>query len=661
MRRLRSNRATRVNDPPPTQGSTVSAPSNRRASARRILSITACVATAAALSLAALPAQADEPTDAVPNTAPTWVADTTSIGDAAATATTTAKIYLAPKGGLAALKAAALAASTPGSRTSAKFLTPAQYRARFAPTATAVASVTAYLRAAGLTVTGVEASNRYISVSGDVAGAEKAFHTSIRRYHHAGTTVQAPAASVRLPRTIVGLVSTVTGLDTTPHRVKPASSTPVPPPAGYRNGRPCSTSYGQVAAKYQADFKTPLPKFKGKTVPYSICGYTGPQFRSAYEGSTKLDGSGVTVAITDAYAAPTIASDANTYAVNHGDGAYARGQLTQVTPSSYTDEGPDDCDAAGWFGEETLDVEAVHAMAPGAKIRYYGATSCNDADFLTTLAKVVDEDKVSLVSNSWADVEESETADSVAAYEQVFLQGAMEGISFMYSSGDDGDELAATGIKQVDYPASDPYVTGVGGTSTAIGADGSLVAQTGWGTSTYALSADGTKWVDGGYLYGAGGGSSTLFNRPAYQAGVVSGSARQVPDVAMDADPTTGMLIGETQTFSDGVSYDEYRIGGTSLASPLFAGFMALAIQKAGHDVGLLNPTIYKARAAFTDVTATFPDAANVRSNYTNGEDGAITYVLRTFGADSSLTVGPGYDNVTGVGAPNPKLLKAIK
>jgi subtilase family serine protease len=633
-----------------------------RPGARRLLSITAAVAAVAGLSLTAMPANADEPTKPIPHSKPAWLDTATQLGTAASSAATTAKVYLAPNGGVDALKAAALAVSTPGSPTYRSFLTPAQYRARYAPTVSAVQSVETYLRGAGLTVTGVESSNRYISVSGDVAATQKAFHAPIARYRHSGRTVQAPTTTLALPASIAALVTTVTGLDTTPHIVKPASSTPAPPPAGYRNARPCSTSYGQVAAKLQADFKTPLPKFQGKTVPYAVCGYTGPQFRAAYEGATTLDGTGVTVGITDAYAAPTIASDANRYAVNHGDGAYARGQLTQVTPSTYTQQSL--CDPSGWFGEETLDVEAVHAMAPAAKIRYYGSASCLDEDFLTTLATVVDQDKVSVVSNSWSDVEQAETSDSVAAYEQVFLQGTMEGISFAFSSGDNGDELANTGIKQVDYPASDPYVTGIGGTAAGIGADGSLIGEAGWGTSTYSLSSDGRSWVNGGFLYGAGGGSSSLFNKPAYQAGVVGGAARQVPDVAMDADPTTGMLIGETQTFTDGVYYDEYRIGGTSLASPLFAGMTALAIQKAKHDAGLLNPVIYKKRtSAFTDIVGNPLDAGNVRSNYVNSEnaDGGIAYVLRTFGQDSSLRVVRGYDNVTGVGSPNPNWLTALK
>ncbi|HEY8318943.1 MAG TPA: S53 family peptidase [Amnibacterium sp.] len=637
-------------------------PSFRRASARRLLSITACVAAVAGLSLTAVSASAAEPNTAIPNSKPSWVAKATKVGTPAGTATTSVRVYLAPKGGLAALKADALAVSTPGSATYGHFITPAQYRARYAPSAATVHSVEAYLRAAGLKVTGVEASNRYISLTGDVAAAQKAFHTTIGRFKHNGKTVQAPTAALSLPSSISSLVSTVTGLDTTPRLVKPTAPTPVSPGAGFRNARPCSTDYGQVAAKYQADFKTPLPKFHGKTLPYAVCGYTGPQLRAAYEGATALDGSGVTVAITDAYASPTIAKDANRYATEHGDGAYTSGQLTQVTPpaNKYTDLAA--CGASGWFGEQTLDVEAVHAMAPAAKIRYYGGTSCQDSDLLTTLAKVVDDNKASLVSNSWGDVAEAQSADAINAYEQVFLQGSMQGISFMFSSGDNGDELANTGIKQVDYPTSDPYVTSVGGTSTAIGAGGKLLGQTGWGTDKYSLSADGKSWSFVGYSYGAGGGTSTLFNKPSYQTGVGGGS-RQVPDVALDADPTTGMLVGQTQTFSDGVYYDEYRIGGTSLASPLFAGMTALTLQSAGHRAGLLNPKVYQTRSAFTDVTGNPLDAGNVRVDFANGEnaDNGLLYSVRTFDQDSSLVVKPGYDQVTGVGVPNTKWLTALK
>jgi subtilase family serine protease len=233
----------------------------------------------------------------------------------------------------------------------------------------------------------------------------------------------------------------------------------------------------------------------------------------------------------------------------------------------------------------------------------------------------------------------------------------------MFSSGDSGDELANTGIKQADYSASDPYVTAVGGTSTAIGATGKISFQTGWGTEKYSLSSDGKSWSPVGFLYGAGGGTSTLFNQPAYQVGTTSSPYRQVPDVAMDADPNTGMLVGETQTFPNGVYYDEYRIGGTSLASPLFAGMTALALQKAGHPVGLLNPTIYKQQAtAFTDVKGNPPQVGDVRVDFANGIDATngLVYSVRTFDQDSSLRTTRGYDLTTGVGAPNPNWLTAI-
>jgi subtilase family serine protease len=595
----------------------------------------------------------------IPHTKPAWTSHAQHLGQAAARAGVSARVYLAPQGGLAALAEAATAMSTPGSATYRQFLTADEYRARFAPTADTVSSVSSYLSSAGLRVTTVGAGNRYVAVTGSVAAAERAFGTQLERYRHNGRTVQAPATPVTVPADLAAAVLTVSGLDTTPHVARPASTQAAPPPGGFRNARPCSRWYGQVTAKYQADFQTPLPTFHGKRLPYAPCGYTGTQYRSAYEGHTKLDGSGVTVAITDAYAAPTIAHDANKYAVNNGDSRYGPGQFQQTVPAHFTHTHA--CDPSGWYGEETLDVEAVHAMASGADIHYYAAASCFDDDFLDTLGQVVDDGTASLVSNSWGDVESNESADNVAAYQAVFLQGAAEGMSFLFSSGDNGDELAAGGLKQADYPTSDPYVTSVGGTSAAIGRQGHMQFETGWGTKKFQLSGNETSWDPLGFLYGAGGGRSTLFQRPAYQQGV-AGAYRTVPDMAMDGDPNTGMLVGETQTFPGGVHYGQYRIGGTSLASPLFAGMTALAVQHAGGGVGLLNPTIYANTAAFQDVEGTPPDAGVVRADFANGVDPAdgILYSVRTFNHDSSLHVKPGYDLVTGVGSPRHGWLTAI-
>ncbi len=604
--------------------------------------------------LAAPTAQATATPRAVPHTKPTWLAHATHLGHARSTAKVDARVYLAPRGGLAALQSDALAVSTPGTAQYRHFLTAAQYQTRFGVPGAAVASVKKWLASSGLKVTGVAADNSYLQVRGTVAQAKHAFSVTIDRYRHSGQTVQAPAAAVKVPASVASAVLTVTGLDTTVARVRPAS-TVEPPPPGFRNARPCSVFYGQLAAKFQADFKTPLPKFEGQRLPYAVCGYTGPQMRAAYEQNSTFNGSGATVAIVDAYDAPTIVSDAQRYAVENGDGGYAKGQLKLFDAKTFTNE--DECGPTGWAGEQTLDVEAVHAMAPGANIRYYGAASCFDTDLIAALTKVVNQDKAQIVTNSWGEPEEGETTGSIAKFEQVFSQGAVEGISFTFSSGDSGDELANTGIRQADYPTSDPMVTSVGGTSLAVDGNGARQFETGWGTDKVQLSADGKKWApDLGFTSGAGGGSSHLFNKPAYQKGV-PGALRQVPDVGMDADPTTGFLVGETQTFTDGVSFDTFRLGGTSLASPLFAGMSALGIgANGGHGFGLLNPMIYGNPTAFNDVTGAGADLGNVRVDFVNSQDATngLVYSVRQFNMDSSLTTGPGWDNVTGLGSPKP-------
>lgn len=602
---------------------------------------------------------------AIKSTLPRWLPTTRArIASKAAPAdarkTLSVRVFLAPRGGAAALSEAALAVSTPGSATYGQIITADQFHASYAPTAASEKSVRKYLKGKGLSVTQTAPFRRYVTAKGTVAQLDKAFGVTLQSFSHLGQKVLAPTTAAELPAKVASSVLTIDGLDTTQVTM---SRHATKPPAGFRNAKPCSKYYGQVAASKQADFKTPLPKFQGKTLSYAPCGYTGPQYRTAYEGDTTLTGAGTTVAITDAYRWQLIASDAEQYAAQHGDGSYAAGQLTENLPSGYNSRAA--CDPSGWSGEETLDVEAVHAMAPGAKIRYYASSSCNDDDFLDTLARVADEGVAQVVSNSWGDAGEVTSSDEVTAYESVFEQAALQGISVLFSSGDNGDELQNTGQKQADYPATEPLVTAVGGTATGIGADGKRVFDTGWGTETYSLAKDAKSWTAGGYLYGAGGGVSSLFNQPSYQRGVVPSplaGGRAVPDVAMDADPQTGMLVGQTQKFSDGTYYSEYRIGGTSLASPLLAGMTALAVQNnQGRGFGLLNPVVYKRSSLVDDVRAV--KAANlgvVRVNYVNSEnaDAGLSYLVRTFGQDSSLPVTKGWDQVTGRGVPNTSFLK---
>ena len=598
---------------------------------------------------------------------PIWASGARVVGAAATSGKVSVRVYLAPRGGQAALERAVLAVSTPGSAQYRHFITPAQYRGQYGPTSAEVASVSSWLRASGLRVTGVAFGNRYVSAAGSVAAAERTFATHLALYRVQGRVARSPSIDISVPASVAGSVLGVTGLDTGPQLMTPKDASPYPPPAGFHNARPCSLWYGQLVARYQADGTTKLPKFDGERRDYAICGYIPDQFRSAYGVTDSgLTGAGATVAITDAYASPTILQDADQYATDHGDAPFATGQFTQSFPSQAYHRGRA-CQASGWYTEESLDVEAVHGMAPDANVIYYAGRSCSNPDLLDAMARVVDDNKASIVTNSWGSPSMFETVSSIKAYEQVFLQGAMQGIGFLFSSGDEGDEVANTGIKQTDYPTSDPWVTSVGGTNTQIGIAGTIDSETGWGTVKYSLSSDGTSWqLAIPFQYGSGGGYSSLFNRPSYQHGIVSKSApagRAVPDVSLDADVTTGMLIGLTQSFPGGAHYDTVREGGTSVASPLFAGVQADATQAAGGRLGFANPRIYSiARStpdAFTDVLSV--PGANVRPDYVNGlnPSAGIVYSIRTFDQDSSLTTGPGWDDVTGIGSPNEGYLEA--
>ncbi|MEU4616575.1 S53 family peptidase [Streptomyces umbrinus] len=636
---------------------------SNRAAVRAGVSMAATLpllAGALALGIPAAHASTDpDGRDTLQGTKPLWATAQADKGATADASRVSARVYLAGRDA-AGLSAYAKAVSDPSSASYGKYLSAGQADARFGATKAQVAEVTAWLKSAGLTVT--ETTRHYLSVTGEVADAEKAFGTQLHNYAKGKKTYRAPSKTASAPAGLNGAVLTVTGLDNAPHKANHSDTLP-PPDAVFHNAGPFSSYYGSKTA-------TTLPKAYGTKIPYAVKGYTGKQLRAAY-GAGRATGKGVTVAITDAYASPTIAADAATYAARHGDAAYGGGQLSQVLPTQYTRT--EECGAAGWYGEETLDVEAVHAVAPASNIVYVGAESCYDDDLLDSLGKIVDGHLADIVSNSWGDIEANQTPDLAAAYDQVFQLGAIEGIGFYFSSGDNGDEVANTGTKQVDTPANSAWVTAVGGTSLAVGKGDTYKWETGWGTLKATLSDDGKSWTDfpGAYTSGAGGGTSATVKQPFYQRGVVPSALakangkqamRTVPDISAIADPNTGFLVGQTQTFPDGTQkYDEYRIGGTSLASPVIAGIQALAQQqRGGHPIGFANPAIYDRYGSklYHDVTdrPTGRDLAVARVDFVNAFDaseGLLTSV-RSLGKDSSLKAVRGYDDVTGVGSPAP-------
>jgi subtilase family serine protease len=669
----------------------------------RLAGLALICAGALALGLLALtgPATAQTAgTTPLPGSRPAWVSAARVVGRADGSAGLTTEVYLG--GNPAGLAAYARSVSDPGSPDYQRFLSPAAVWRRFGPTPGQVLAVDRWLSASGLKVRRV--SLQEIRATGTVAAAERAYGTPLDQYATSAGTFRAPAGEVRAPAGIARDVLSVGGLENMPALMKPASldnvagpvragtgSTKLPMSLGpdgaiFLGPTPCSAYWGQLTDK--AD-----PPINGVHQPYDICGYTPRQLRAAYNLRYQT-GNGVTVAITDAYGSATIESDADTYAVNHDGQPFAPGQFAQtVTPARWIDK-----NACGgtfdWASEETLDVEAVHALAPGADIHYYGANSCNDPQFIAVLAHIIDAHSADVITNSWGGpisaLTGNEPASTIAVYTELFEQAAAEGIEVSFSAGDCGAEDPATVCgaadestqPQADFPSSDPWVTSVGGTAVEIGQRGNARRTVPWGDDVSLLEHG--AWVSlatqgyepRGWVYGGGGGTSGPstggtfpgFTQPWYQKGVVparlaeslptgrtaSRPMRVTPDVALDADPQTGFLVGQTQPLPDGrTGYAEGDVGGTSLASPLFAGLVADGIQSRVLPRGFVNPVLYLdygiPAGVFRDVIT--PPAGSAPYTILPPFGGGPAAAVR-LGDDDLLVATRGYDDATGVGTP---------
>jgi len=398
-------------------------------------------------------------------------------------------------------------------------------------------------------------------------------------------------------------------------RTSSASPSQFPPaPAAFIPAPPCGTYYGQQLTKVTPPFKNGYPR----TVPDVVCGYTPPQYRSAYGDGTGDTGKGVRVAIIDAYGSATIAQDATRY-FNENDprNPFSNPNFTQMNATPFDDESA--CDASSWLVEQAIDVEAVHSTAPNANILYVGAQDCENGLF-TAEQNVIDNGLANVVTNSWGD-DAGDLLDDQAtktAHDDLFLLADDTGVTIQFSSGDDGDNFYLFGFSSADYPTESPYVTSVGGTTLQIGAKGQRTGEMGWNTGRSFLCTANiqaalgcsplNKWTAAAPDGGSGGYTSYTYAQPFYQAGIVPtplalrnealdgpSLMRVVPDISADADPGTGFLIGLHQTLPSGTAeYTTTRYGGTSLASPLLAGIVADADQAASVPVGFLNPDIYR-------------------------------------------------------------------
>jgi subtilase family serine protease len=610
------------------------------------------------------------------------------------------------------------AISSPGSASYRHYLTASQWESRFSPATTQVSTARAWLASEGFKVGAVSKDRITISASGTAAQVEKAFGTTLKNYKLHGHTVRMAASTMSVPASLSGNVVGALGINqniATPANASAsaastranagAATNPFPPaPPAFITAPPCGSSYSAKIATVTPPFGHGYPG----NVPYQVCGYKPGQLRSAYNIGSAHTGQGVTVAVIDAYGSSTIARDSARYfRMNDPGNPFANAHFSQLNSTPFTDEA--ECDASSWLNEQAIDVQSVHSMAPDAHILYVGAQNCIDGLF-DSEQNVIDNGLANVVTNSWGDTAGDllEDVASRTAFDDLFMLADTTGMSVLFSSGDNGDNFNLFGLSSADYPPSSPFVTAVGGTSLKVGANGQQTGQLGWATGrSFKCTANVvgglagcTKstvntWLPVSVNGGSGGFTSYDYTQPWYQAGVVPSALalrnealfgdvplRVEPDISMDADPSTGFLIGLQETFRNGkVKYGQTRYGGTSLASPILAGVIADADQAAGTPVGFINPAIYKLDGTAGAIDDILPGGkqAQVRVDHANTYvpgatgfiqsfreltyEGAITYCDATGNCatrPNTLTTAKGYDSMTGLGSTGPNFVSDL-
>ena len=441
-----------------------------------------------------------------------------------------------------------------------------------------VERVSEVLTGFGLEITETHQASRRLKVAGTASQLAQAFGVTLRRANSpapGGSQVEHRyrEGALHVPAAVDGIVIAVLGLDNRPQvraHVRPA------------------------AAAAQAT------------------SYTPPQVAQAYQFPASTDGTGQTIAILE-FGGGFSTTDLQTYFSGLGL------SVPSVTAAS-VDGGTNapGSDPTGADGEVLLDIEVVGSVAnKAAQVVYFGPNT--DQGFIDAISAAAHASPTPIViSISWGGPEETWTAQTRAALDEAMSDAAALGITVTVASGDSGSGDGETdGKNHCDYPASSPYALGCGG--TRLEAD----------TSTGAISSE-TVWNDGSGGGAGGGGVSTLYPVPSWQASAgvpaasVSTGGRGVPDVAGNADPQTGY-----QVFVDGKSQ---VYGGTSAVAPLWAALIARLAQSTSKKFGLIQPLLYNGVTAGKDV-AGFNDI-------TTGNNGAYS-------------AGPGWDPCTGLGSPS--------
>lgn len=537
-----------------------------------------------------------------------------------------------------------------------QWLTPAQYAAQFGVSSSDLAKITSWITGQGLTVDEVAKSGTFVRFSGTVAQVQTAFSTSIHNLSVNGVSHFANVTDATVPAPLASVVSGITGLHN--FRLKPhlRSQTVTP------SARPDFTS-SISGNHYMApgDF-------------YSIYNET-PVLTNA------INGSGVTIAVmgqidilnTDIAAfraASGLAANTPTvkvYVSDPGNGNRCSSSTTTNCPSPNLDD----------LDESSLDVEWAGATAPGASIIFVTSPDVIG----DSLTDAVDNNLAPIMSISYGDCESSWGANELNTLNQLFRQANAQGITIVGPAGDEGatdcdySDVSATQGLAVDFPASSPYVTAMGGTmfneGTATGGTsywgstntsitaGSTVTNATTSALSYIPEAVWNENIAGATFSAGGGGPSGFFTKPAWQVGTPADASRDLPDLSLNSAAShdgylycvSGSCVNGTYRASDGQSLTVG--GGTSFATPTFAGILALVEQKTGARLGNVNPTIY----ALANSTAYYNNTqSSVFHDVTTGNNSS-TCTAGTPNCPSGgvigFNAGAGYDLATGWGSIN--------
>ncbi|HEY5023636.1 MAG TPA: protease pro-enzyme activation domain-containing protein, partial [Acidimicrobiales bacterium] len=642
-----------------------------RAGHRRRIAAVIGLATLAG-SLVTASAFGARPAGAVPAAPRAWVRTTKSVPvlprgsrvvrAVAPSTAVRADVVLKPRDEVA-LDAFDTAVSTAGSPLFRHYLAPGAFAQDFGPSPSTLTSVRTWLAGRGLVIGPTSGNGLVVPISGTATQVDQAFDVKLEQYRlPSGRLVRVPDAEPLVPGALAGALYGVTGLDDlsrpVPQRIRSGDRAPVSGNTVSGNTVSGNTVSGNTVSGNTGTGSAPEPRAAGPS-PTAGCedtiqsdgassgALTVDQLASAYSFSSLYsgnEGAGVTVGVYELE--PFLPSDITTF-----KNCYAPAIGASVSSVSVQGVSPN---SGPGGGEAALDIEMVIGMAPSVNVKVYVGPNGGTGP-LDTYLRMVDDDSTQVISTSWGQCEAQLPAAYIQAESSIFQQAVAQGQTVVAAAGDEGSEdcyLFPSSVDtrlQVDDPASQPWVTGAGGTT--ISAIGPAPTESVWNT---------------GLLTGTGGGgNSTMWTMPAWQRGpgvqspdtkaqdtftgaqpcaVSSGvgtvSCREVPDVAADGDPRTGLAV-----FCSCVSGGWVRIGGTSMASPLWAALAALADQGQSSSVGFLNPPLYQMQcggsSGFNDVTVG-----------NNQPVGSVPSNAPHLPAGPYYSATSGYDLATGLGTP---------